>query len=124
MAVRARSLDVQETSVGLEADPPECGEIMEPSADTEVPGVVDGHFCAERLAQLVILLDLGVLVVDVERRGDAFGDDPGAKAPRGRPVDPPLEDQGDLIGTAQIEIVTDYLLEEHPSGQVVGRAPG
>jgi len=35
--------------------------------DTEVTGVVDGGLGAEGLALLVVLLDLGVLVVDVER---------------------------------------------------------
>jgi hypothetical protein len=35
--------------------------------DTEVTGVVDGGLGAEDLALLVVLLDLGVLVVDVER---------------------------------------------------------
>lgn len=34
--------------------------------DTEVTGVVDGGLGAEGLALLVVLLDLGVLVVDVE----------------------------------------------------------
>jgi hypothetical protein len=28
-----------------------------------------------------------------------------------------LEDQGDLIGTADVQVVTDDLLEEHPSGE-------
>ena len=42
---------------------------------------------------------------------------PGAKAPRGPPVHPALEDQGDLVGAPEVEVVTDYLLEEHPSGE-------
>ncbi len=59
-------MDVEETPVGGEADLPECGKIVEPSADTEVTGVVDGGLGPEGLALLVILLDPGVLVVDVE----------------------------------------------------------
>jgi len=80
-------------------------------------GVVDGGLGAEGLALLVVLLDLGVLVVDVERRGDPLGDDPGAESPRGAPIHSPFEDQGDLIGTADVQVVTDDLLEEHPSGK-------
>jgi hypothetical protein len=34
--------------------------------DTEVTGVLDGGLGTEGLALLVVLLDLGVLVVDVE----------------------------------------------------------
>ena len=41
-AIVAESLDVQETSVGLEADLPQSGEIMQPFVDLEVTRVVDG----------------------------------------------------------------------------------
>ena len=46
-------------------------------------GLVDRRFRPDRLAELVVLLDLGVLVVDVQARGDALGDDPGAEPSRG-----------------------------------------
>lgn len=72
-------MDVEETPVGQKADLPEGGKIVEPSADTEVTGVVDGGFGPEGLALLVILLDPGVLVVDVEGGGDPLGYDPGAE---------------------------------------------
>ena len=41
-AVVADSLDVEQTSVGSKADLPECGKVMQPLADIEVTGVVDG----------------------------------------------------------------------------------
>jgi hypothetical protein len=53
-------------------------------------------------------------VVDVERGHDTLGEHPGAKAPRRASADAALEDQGDLIGTSEIEVVTDHLLEEDP----------
>ena len=94
------------------------------SADTEVTGVVDGGLGPEGLALLVILLDPGVLVVDVEGGGDPLGYDPGAESTGCAPIDPLLEDQGDLIGAADVQVVTDYLLEEHPSGELGGRVLG
>ena len=45
VAVRADSLDVEETLVGLEADLSQRGKVMEASADTEVAGVVDRGLC-------------------------------------------------------------------------------
>jgi len=66
---------------------------------------------------LWFLLDLGVLVVDVKRRGDPNGYDPGAKAPGCATGHAPRKDQGDLIGATEVQVVTDHLLEEHPSGE-------
>jgi len=40
--VVAESLDVQQTSVGAEADLPQRGQIGQPFPDLEVAGVVDG----------------------------------------------------------------------------------
>ncbi len=39
----------------------------------EVVGVVDGGFGAKGLAVFVVLLDLGLLLLDVERGHDSFG---------------------------------------------------
>src|SRR5664280_1021107 len=68
----------------------------------------------------VVLLDLGVLVVDVQGRDDAVGDDPGAEAARGRVValadDAPVEDQTNLVGAANVEVLVQHLLEEDSPG--------
>ena len=70
---------------------------------------------------LVVLLDAGRLVVDVQRRDDAVGEDPGAEPARGRrrlaADDAPVEDQRDPVGAADVEVLADDLLEEHPPGQ-------
>ena len=55
--VLADPLDVQETSVGVEADPPQGGQVGQPFADAEVAGVVDRGFGPQGAALLVILLD-------------------------------------------------------------------
>jgi len=78
-AILADPLDVQETSVGLKADPPQGGKIGQPFADAEVAGVVDRRLGAQGATLLVILLDLGVLVVDVDRRAHISGQHAGAK---------------------------------------------
>src|SRR5659263_213481 len=72
------------------------------------------------LPSLWYLLDLGVLVVDVQGRDDAVGDDPGAEAARGRVValadDAPVEDQANLVGAANVEVLVQHLLEEDSPG--------
>ena len=55
-AVVADSLDVQKTSVGLEADCPQCGQILQPLADAEVARVIDRRLGAEGSPLLVVLL--------------------------------------------------------------------
>jgi hypothetical protein len=64
--VVADALDAEEASVGGEADLPQGGQVLQPFADPEVAGVVDGGFGPKGLAFLVVLLDPGCLVLDVE----------------------------------------------------------
>src|SRR5215472_18770558 len=87
----AEAFDFEKTSVGWKADLPQFGQVTQPFADGEVARIINGGFGAspgEGLAGnfLMILLDLGALVVDVQRRCDPFGDHPGAKGARGRLV--------------------------------------
>ena len=94
--VMAEAFDFEKTSVGLKADLPQLGQVTQPFTDGEVASIIDGGFGAgpgEGLAGnfLVVLLDLGVLVVDVQRGRDPFGDDSGAKGTRGRLGDATLK---------------------------------
>ena len=117
--VVAEPLSGEEAPVGLEADLPQLGQVPQPFADREIPGVVDRGFGSDRSLELVVLLDLGVLVVDVDRRGDIGGEHAGAPPRRGgapaAQADPAVEDQAGLVGPAQVEVVADQLLEEHPA---------
>jgi hypothetical protein len=68
----------------------------------------------------VVLLDPCALVIHVERGIHALGDDPCPKPTRGGfgslSHDSPLEDQLDLIGSADVEVFADDLLEEDAPG--------
>jgi hypothetical protein len=64
--VVAEIFDAQETSVGCEADLPQCGQIAERTTNLEVRGVVDRRFSAKRLPFFVVLLHGRLLVVHVE----------------------------------------------------------
>ena len=75
----AESLDVQETSVGVVADLPQLRKILQPFSDAKVAGVVDRSLGAKSSTFLVILLDVGGFVVDVQRRGYPVGEDASSK---------------------------------------------
>jgi hypothetical protein len=94
--------------------------MRQPPGHAEVGGVADRGFRPERFAQLVVLLDFRVLVVDVQAGGDARGDDAGAEPARGGALaladDPAAEDQRDPVRAAEVEVVADQLLEEEPPG--------
>src|SRR5882672_6059244 len=111
-AVMADSLDAEEASIGGEADFPQGGKILELSADGEVAGVVDGGLGPECAALLVILLDAAVLVVDMERRDDAFREPARTETTRCGPHHATIEDELHLVGSAGVEVVANHLFEE------------
>ena len=67
-AVVVERFDAQEAPVGSKADRPQGGQIAKRTTDVEVVGIVDGGFRAKGSAFFVVLLDLGLLVLDMERR--------------------------------------------------------
>jgi hypothetical protein len=85
---------------------------VERTTDLEIVGVVDRGFGAKGLAFFVVLLDLGLLVLNVQRGHNPLGQNARAEAPRRATGDTPVEDQLHLIGSAEIEILPDDLLEE------------
>ena len=108
-------LDVQHTPVGLKADLPQCGQVLQRLADAEVARVIDGGFGTESPALLVILLDARVLVVNVQGWHDPVGDHPRPEAARRPFVDAAIKNQLHLAGTAQIEILPDHFFKKHPA---------
>src|SRR6202008_2494667 len=75
---------------------------------------------AQRSPFFVILLDFGVLVVDMQARGDSLGDYPSPEpawsfaAALGN--DAPVEARRGVVGAAEVEVVAYDLLEEDPPG--------
>ena len=88
---------------------------MQPFADLEVAGIVDGGLGAQRPAFLVVLLDLGVLVVHVQRRDNPLGEYARAKPPRRVLFHEALEDQLHLVGPAEVQVLADNVLEKEPA---------
>ena len=81
----------------------------------EVGRVIDGGLGPERPLLLEVLLDVGVLVLDVQAGGDPGGDDAGPIAVRGwrgAAGDPLGEQQADAIGATEVEVLADHRLEE------------
>src|SRR5579863_1156843 len=119
--VVADGLDAEQAPVGGEADLPQVGQAGQPFGDAEVGGrVVDGGLGPDGPAELVVLLYFRMLVVDVQARDHAVGDDAGAEPARRRALaaadDLAAEDQRDLVRAADVEVVADDLLEEDPPG--------
>lgn len=115
--VTADALGRQQATVGQEADLPECGKVVEPFADPEVASVVDRGLGPKGAVELVVLLDLGVLVVDVQRWLHAVVEHPGPKPPRGGLDDAAAEEERDAVGPSGVQVVAAHLLEEDPAGK-------
>jgi len=106
-------LDVQQTSIGSKADLPQSGQILQALADGEIARVVDGRLGAECASFFVILLDPRVLVIDVQGRNDAFGNDSRPEAARRSSTHFTIKNKLYLTGATDVEILPDNLLEEH-----------
>ena len=63
--------DLEQAAVGLKADLPQRGEIREPLADPDVPGIVDRGLGAQRPIFLEVLLHAGMFILDRELGQDA-----------------------------------------------------
>ena len=114
--ILADPLDVYKTSVGLKANSPQSGKVRQPFADAEVARIIDRGLGTQGATLLVILLDPGTLVVDVQRWRNPLGDHTGSEPPRGALADAPAEDQLHVIGPADVQILADHFLEENPTG--------
>ena len=101
-AILAQLLDVQETSIGPETNLPKGRQISKPFADPEVARLVDGGLRSQPTAFLVVLLDLGVLVVNVQRRPHPFGQDPRPEAARRSFGNAAPKDQLHAVGFSRI----------------------
>ena len=60
----------------------------------------------------MILLDAGMFVVDVQRRGDSFGNHSRTETMAAVARDTAIEDELDPIRTAEVEVLANHLFEE------------
>src|SRR3990172_10943333 len=111
-AVVAQIFDAQEAPVGGKADLPQGGQIAERTTDLEVIRVVDGGFGPKGLPFFVVLLDLGLLVLHMERRHDTFGQHARPKAAGCAARDASIKDQLHLIRPTDVEILANHFFEE------------
>jgi hypothetical protein len=106
-------LDLQQAPVGLKADLPECGQVLQLFTDSKIARIVDGGLGAKRTSFFVILLDSRVLVVDVQRRDDTIGNHASTEPARCSPAHPAIENELYLARPADVEILPDDFLEKH-----------
>ena len=121
----ADALDVEQTSVGLEADLRSAGRLRSrlPMPKSRVLLMVVSVRSARPSLWYCLMRD--VLVVDVQRRDDAVGDDAGAEAPRGAAGDAARSKiKLHLVGAADVEVLADHFLEEDAARSPAGPAPG
>jgi hypothetical protein len=92
-AVVGNFLDVGKTPIGLKADLPQSGQVLQEFADAEVARVVDRGFRAEGSSLSVVLLDPGILVIDMQGGNDSLGNYSCPESAGRSPADPAVEDQ-------------------------------
>src|SRR5882724_460231 len=85
----------------------------------EVVAIVNGGFGTQARtapARLVILLEVRVFVIDVQRRDDSVGNyaRPASAAGDSRPTHFARKDQLHRFGSAQIDVLPDDFLEKFP----------
>src|SRR5689334_13091298 len=116
-AVLAEPLDREHLLIDPGTGRPKLGQGLQRFLGLEVGRVVDGGLGSERSLFLEVLLDVGVLVLDVQAGRDPGSDDAGPVAVRGcwrAAGDPLREQQADAIGAAEVEVLADHRLEEVP----------
>jgi hypothetical protein len=80
-------------------------------------GIIDGSFGAQGTALLVVLLDSGAFVVEMEGRVDIRGKDSGAEATGCTPGNSASEDKLHAAGASQVDMVSYDFLEEIAPGK-------
>ena len=116
-AVVAGFLELEHAAVGREADLAQLGQVAQKAANAEVVAIVNGGFGTQARtvpARLVILLEVRVFVIDVQRRDDPLGYDarPASAAGDSRAAHFAREDQLHRFGSAQIDVLPDDFLEK------------
>ena len=118
-AVVAGFLDLEHAAVGRKADLAQLGQVAQKAPYAEVVAIVNGGFGTQARtapARLVILLEVRVFVIDVQRGDDPLGNyaRPASAAGDSRPAHFAREDQLHRFWSAQIDVLPDDFLEKLP----------
>ncbi len=111
----AGGLDAQHASVGLKTKLPQRGKIRQTATKSEVPWVVHGQLRSQCAALLEVLLDAVRFEIHMERRDHALADNARAERTWCSLGHAKLEDQLQVIGPTQVEVLAKHLLEEDPT---------
>src|SRR5579875_672344 len=103
--------------IGLEADLPQAGQVVDSLADIEIWGAVDRGLGSQGSAFFVVLLDARSLIVDVQGRNHAIGNHPGSEQSGRTFGDPAVEDPLHLLGPADVQVFPNHFFEEDATGQ-------
>src|SRR5215470_7151425 len=110
-------LDLEHASVGLKAELAKLRQVLEALTNTEVSRVVYDCLGAQRrggagLQSLQVLLDPRALVIGMQSGNDTLSDNASPEASGRAAIDAPAEDQLDLAGSSDIQVLADDFLEE------------
>src|SRR5579875_125555 len=103
--------------VGLEADLPQAGQVVDSLADIEILGAIDRGLGSQGSAFFVVLLDTCPFVVHVQGRNHALGNHPGSEQSGRTFGDPAVEDPLHLLGPADVQVFPNHFFEEDATGQ-------
>jgi hypothetical protein len=85
------------------------------ASDSEVTGVTDDRLGPERPSLFEILLDPRRPVVTAQGGIYSSMDDSGPEPAGSTTVDPPMENQRDLIRAAHVQMISDDSFKPHPT---------
>jgi hypothetical protein len=110
----AGTFDHKQTTVDLAGLGDDLAEVLEAAVAADVAGVVDDSLDTKGPPLFQVLRDAAVLVTEVHADVGAGREDPGSKDPGRVLADLAGEHSGDLVGSADADIVGHEGLEERP----------
>src|SRR3990172_10159 len=91
------------------------GEVLQSTCQTEILCVVEHHFSSQATAVFQVLLQSAMFVGNAYRRLYACSQDPGMELAWSCLSYLALKNQADPLRAAQIEIITNQILDQSPT---------
>src|SRR5260370_29040858 len=107
-----------QAAVGGFPDRPQGFPILraDPTPDSEVLGFTDYRLRSQGLAFFEVLSETGGPVIATQRRIDSPVDHAGRELPWAAARNPPLENQGNLIRSPYVQVITNNSFKPHTAG--------